>query len=77
MRLDAFARRIGGSVVAVWLVANVASFFVPEVEINHGLNVAATAVVTALFGGAALSGRDRRNGERGRSNDGPGQRGNE
>lgn len=38
MNLDTFAKGIGGSVVVVWLVGNVASFFIPDVAVPHGLN---------------------------------------
>lgn len=63
MNLDTFAKAVGGSVVFVWLVGNVTSFFLPGVSVPHGLNFAATAVVTALFGGTALAAqKGRRNG---------------
>lgn len=61
MNLDTFGKAIGGSVVAVWLVGNITSFFIEGVTVPHGLNFAATAVVTFLFGGTAWA-KGRRNG---------------
>lgn len=63
MNLDTFAKGVGGLTVAVWLIGNVASFFIPGTTVPHGLNFAATAVVTALFGGTALAAqKGKRNG---------------
>lgn len=80
MNLDTFAKAVGGSVVFVWLVGNVSSFFLPNVSVPHGLNFAATAVVTALFGGTALAAqKGRRNGGSSppADNSGPGGRASE